>query len=92
MLLLTGLINRPKVQRFDPYLMNYQWYSTKGQCISQESSQKTKLSQKKVKALAGMNVPKPPPETVTDVFPDEVLPTPAPETVAVVFQEKEQPE
>ena len=38
-----------------------------------------------------MNVlPKPPPEIVTEVFPDEVLPTPTSEIVAEVFQKKEQ--
>ena len=65
--------------------------SAKEQCIPQGRSQKKKFSQKKVKPLAEMNVlPKPPPEIVTEVFPDEVLPTPTPEIVAEVFQKKEQ--
>ena len=48
-----------------------------------------KLSQKKVKPSAEMNVlPKSPPEA----FPDEVLTTPTPEIAVAVFQEKEKPE
>ena len=63
--------------------------STKKQCISQGSSRKTKLSQKKVDLLAEMNVLHKPPREI--VFPDEVLQISTSDIVAEVFQEKEQP-
>ena len=81
----------PKIQSLLDEIINDN--SSKEQSISQGSSQKRKLSQNKVKQLAGMNaLPKPPPKIVAEVFSDEVRSSWTTEIAAEVFEEEEHPD